>query len=265
MSTLLLLVFSLSRIKVCHVGVSYERLGKAHTALLRFRSRILFRHLTRDQESFNLAQSLSIRVHGTIPDFAFNIFPDPEIKQSPAPAPAPALLLSFRTDQAKDQLNSAKALIDKLNDVYPENFLFNFYCQVERDRESTKTLHLHAKHNYKRQINFTDIQGDIEASLRFFKHNTHAISNRLHVLLMAASAGVKINAATYESFNQKTSNLLLEILNNADKKNSLIQLDGTNESLNTDNITFSITNQGSIEKQKLISDFSRIFRTQDTP
>lgn len=247
---LALLAFFMLGVKICHIGVSYERIGARNVRYLKIRSSLIHSHLTRDIASYELAKSLNIKVDGTIPDLAFNIFTEAHTRIERSDS----IVFSFRADQDPDQLESSLRLLDQINAKYSEDIDFIFYAQVERDQATTESLFKHAQQNYARKSTTMTISGDIDRSLDFLRRSKLAISNRLHVLLMAASTGVEINAATYKNFNQKLSGLLSDL---GIPSGDLIDM--RSPEAKTLMNRFYITDIGIAHRKRLAGEFSKIY------
>ena len=241
---LFLLLLSVIGVKVCHVGVSYERLGPRFLKLIKFRNRFLYSHLVRDKRSLEYISKNGVSVTGTIPDLAFGIFNRVERNVE-----GNGIVISLRGDQAPDQVEKAKGFLIALDKISPDDLSFNFYTQVERDYFVNKLLCDFCLENLGRKAICYPVQNDIEEALRLLATNKFAISNRLHVVLMASSVGVSVNGVYYENYNQKLQGLLAEFGIAQEDMYSLNQ----DFSIASEFITFSLLERGIEEKRKLES------------
>ncbi|WP_167759473.1 polysaccharide pyruvyl transferase family protein [Mycobacterium sp. PS03-16] len=196
-NTAILAAMRLVGVRVCHVGVSFERLGSRHARILAFRSRLSYRLLARDANSLAYAESLGIRVDGLIPDLAFgaaNYRSDISGNEGVA--------LSFRVDQADSQRSDVEILIRHLDEVLPQSASFKFIAQVERDAPFLREL---AKREYPsgRLSSFLATFSDVDKAFDAYAGCQYVLSNRLHALLFGMIAGCAPIPFVDETVNMK--------------------------------------------------------------
>ncbi len=207
LNTVLLVSMYLIGVRICHVGVSYERIGPSQAKLIRLRSLLLHCHFLRDKNSSVYARELRIRHDGIIPDLAFSIFVDsPRLKD-----PNGLICFSFRTDQTPTQFQDAHAVMTAVAAEFPMEASFVLFAQVGRD---VAAMHQLAKLFHEatgRLIQVADCCHDIEGCLTFYDRCSVVISNRLHVLLMASSRIGRIVACVSGDANSKIDGLFKTI------------------------------------------------------
>lgn len=184
-------------VRVCHVGVSYERLGPRHARILALRSRLMHCLLVRDAVSLGYAKSIGIRVDGQIPDLAFGAASyrgDTSGRNNVA--------LSFRVDQAESQRSDAEALVRLLDEMLPKAAAFKFVAQVERDVAFMEEL---AMRDYPsgRPSSFLSTFSDADDALDAYSGCCHVVSNRLHALLFGMVTGCAPIPYIDETVNSK--------------------------------------------------------------
>ena len=229
LNTLILATLSVLGIRICHVGVSYERMGVGFSKIIRLRSKILFRHLVRDQLSLQIGSALGFRIDGVLPDLAFNIFEEAQEDRHTRDG----IVFSFRVDQDPAQRASVEAFISIFDQFYPTTVPFIFYAQVGRDVEPMRALADDLRGRTSRSVEFRSVLGSIEASLSFLSMYEFVATNRLHVMLMAASRGAKVIVTNYKNFNEK----LVGVANDLGMQNSSIDLQKL-ENLNVEKLKF---------------------------
>lgn len=229
LNTLVLATLSILGIRICHAGVSYERMGGGFSRIIRLRSRILFRHFVRDQLSLQIGSALGFRIDGVLPDLAFNIFDETQEDRHVRDG----IVFSFRVDQDSGQRASVEAFIKICDQFYPTEVPFIFYAQVGRDVDPMRALADDLRGRTNRSVEFHSVLGSIEASLNFLSMYEFVATNRLHVMLMAASGGTKVLATSYKNFNEK----LVGITSDLRMQSSCIDLQKI-ESLNIGELKF---------------------------
>jgi polysaccharide pyruvyl transferase WcaK-like protein len=253
----LIVIFKAIGIKLCHVGVSYERLGPKFCNLIRRRSKFLYYHAVRDEISLEYARENGIKVHEVIPDLAYNIFDEKEKKLGKVKNRA--FCFSFRVDQNDLQIELARDIIITLDKIVDINVEFKFYSQVERDSVGMSNLCNSIRKITERKCDFVSIIGDIEKSNVFFRHVDTVISNRLHVLLMSSSKMCNIIPIYYQSYNEKVIGIMSSyrtdgsVVFNMDSFDSVVANEALEQELN-------IYKLGLDEKDKLKNAFLKIFR-----
>ena len=214
----LLSFLSIIGVKICLVGVSYERLGNRYINILKFRSKLLHIHLVRDNITKKYLKAKSIRITGTCPDLAFSIFRN---KPKP-PHPTKSVVLSFRTDQDPQQLECIDKFLYSIKGELEKASRIRLYCQVDRDLDGLNALAIKLSSNLKNVDTSVIKVNSLDKALDVFKGGHIVISNRLHVLLLAASQNCKIYPCFYKGFNQKLIGLFSD---NLSKESVLVNLE----------------------------------------
>ncbi|ADU13860.1 polysaccharide pyruvyl transferase family protein [Asticcacaulis excentricus] len=172
-------------VKVHQVGISLERIGDRHGKSLALRSRVLNTCAVRDSMSLEYAKKLGIRVTSLIPDLAFSIFDGREIVGDQN---RKALCFSFRVDKnGMDREKLLEFCIEIIN-LNTDGILY-FVSQVRRDSEFMKTLANTIFERTGREFIFCDVHEDISHAIDVYSKCKEVHSNRLHVLLLALTAG----------------------------------------------------------------------------
>jgi polysaccharide pyruvyl transferase WcaK-like protein len=203
----ILFCFKVIGIRICHLGVSYERLGNKFAKLLKIRSSFLYKHYVRDSLSIDYARNLGIKIDGQMPDLAFNLFAHGYKKR----ATLKSVCFSFRSDQYSAQDQEIKELVTQVIKSFPVNTPYYLVAQVKRDipiMQKLQTLVTDITHN---PVELKMGYDDIDATLKFYENCDIVFSNRLHVLLMAASSSSHIVACIDEKHNQKITGIMSEI------------------------------------------------------
>lgn len=254
-NTLVLSVFTFLNVKICHVGVSYERLSPIYVFLLRFRTNnILHAHYLRDEMSANYAKSKNIKFHKIMPDLAFNIFPDEcEVDDDSIKK----VCLSFRVDQKNIQKNSVLRFLEMLNDHLADDVEILLYSQVTRDSEFMKSIR---RENIfeKKKISFVDVsQLTLSEATQVLQSCDLVLSNRLHVLLLGAAAGTKVLSCTSDHINKKIEGVVKDL-----KLKNSIKLDHLDEIVDLENVLRgnAIQEVGYVQKTMLKKKFKSLFK-----
>ncbi|KMO80465.1 Polysaccharide pyruvyl transferase [Mycolicibacterium obuense] len=200
-NTFVLAILWITGVKICQVGVSYERLGWLHARILAVRSRIMFRVLVRDEHSLAYARALNLKVDGLIPDLAFGA-----ARYRQDVSGCGTIALSFRTDQYPGQRQQLLTLARRLDETLPASISFRFIAQVERDAEFMQQL-VDSNCAAGRIREFKSTFGDVDAAFDAYAGCSHVVSNRLHSLLFGLIGGCSPVAVVDESHNQKISGL----------------------------------------------------------
>jgi polysaccharide pyruvyl transferase WcaK-like protein len=205
LSNIYVTLLFLMGVRLCQVGISYERIGPKHAFLLRWRSKMLHRLLVRDDASFQYAKTFGIVPNGLIPDLSFNMFDEvPQvggIRNSVA--------FSFRTDKNAKDKDSIRRLVGTVASLTPPEITLKFIVQVERDLEFMKEL----KENVATSHTCTlDIHYDsIGKCQEIYRACSQIYSNRLHALLLAMSVGVTPSACINRDTDVKISGLFNDV------------------------------------------------------
>lgn len=174
-------------IRACQVGVSYERLGPRHNALLRSRTRLMHKHMVRDTMTRDYATERGLRVDGVLPDMAFNLF-----RKQPRPAPERrAIAFSFRTDKSAMQAAAVAEFIERTCRLAPKGTVFKFVSQVGRDDGFMRAIAEKMQLDGVGETQFVRCADDIDACQETYADCVTIYSNRLHALMLAISAGAR--------------------------------------------------------------------------
>lgn len=177
-------------VRFCHVGLSCERLGKNFRIFLRARGLLMHKSFVRDDESSSLLDSLKIKHDGVLPDLAFNIF-------SSAPVVGEKVgkvCFSFRVDQYLDQLDECCFFIERVIRQFPDGVEVFFSVQVDRDLPGMKLIKKKLEEKTGASMQLIHESRSIDNMLAFYATIDLVVSNRLHVLLLAASVSGRVLA-----------------------------------------------------------------------
>lgn len=179
-SVLLLGVFTglrIAGVRIAGVGRSYERLGSRRAAVTRLQAQLMTVHVVRDSGSLETCRALGIRATGPMPDLAFAL---PTLER---PAERAEVVLSFRV-----VATGAKAQAEALASALTGGRKVRASWQVERDRPEMEAIALALSESGVGVETEARIS-DIEANRVLYGAAEAVVSNRLHVLLLAMSAG----------------------------------------------------------------------------
>ncbi len=251
LTTVILLLMSLVGIKICHVGVSYERLGARFSLLTRFRSLFLSSHIVRDKLTADYLASNKIKYDFVGVDLAFNLFGLERPRGND-------VFVSFRCDQDERQFELAKAIVVKLHSLLPADSSIVFYSQVSRDSVYMKDMHAYFNLNYSsvRSFEYLGVHGDIDGSLTVLSRAKCIISNRLHVLLMASSKGACVVPCVLDGYNQKIEGIMSDLI--GDSCLDMTDIDSESFKYLWD-LNLSISDKAFLAKEKLANDFRGIY------
>lgn len=206
LNTLALILMRAIGVRVCHVGVSYERLGKFHAGVLAYRSKLMHHVLVRDKRSQKYAEELGIRVDGVMTDLAFGA----ASYQAHMATTCDSIAISFRADQAEQQRSDVVAIVDRLDATLPTGTDFRFIAQVERDLPLMNEL---AGRQYRngRRAELYDTWMNADAALDAYLGCEFVISNRLHSLLFGLARGCRPIPYVDQQLNQKILGMLEQL------------------------------------------------------
>lgn len=193
-------------VKFCQIGTSAERLGPRHTRYLKLRNPLLHAFYVRDIESSSVLSEAGVKHHGLLPDFAFNLF----TTESTNNDGSGSVCFSFRTDQHASQLGDCYRIIDRVVSLLPKSTTYWFSVQVERDRKGVEELRELLLKHHKIEAGVFEETRQIARMQEFYRHTESVVSNRLHVLLLAASGGARV-VAYADHMNQKITGLFRTI------------------------------------------------------
>lgn len=187
-------------VKICQIGASYSGLNSCQLSAWRRRRKWYFRISPRD----------SLSKAYLPPDFAFNIFAAGSNRLS-CEHPVQTSCLSFRTDQFKEQFEEVATVASLVCKNAHHITKWSLMVQVARDllgMQSVQSMLLQAGVRIEPVV---DLHRDVDACLAHYREISLAVSNRLHVLLMAASQGAKILALTHHSCGAKLEGVLRDL------------------------------------------------------
>jgi Uncharacterized conserved protein len=170
-------LLKLLNIRVAVLGVSYETLGPLNLRQLRSRAEAIDVHFVRDSQTATYCGRSDIRVDGIIPDLAFNL---PILPSSATPE---YLVISMRGENAERLVPFLVPLLDTSKRI-------KLCSQVLRDVPLQHELFKALQHRGF-DVEFVPVPSTIEEAIKTYHGAESVISNRLHVLLLAISAGAK--------------------------------------------------------------------------
>lgn len=194
-------------VKVVLFGASYERMGSRYISVIRARARYLYRHYVRDHQSREYLSEMKVRCDGVAPDLAFNL-----VGRESELSTAKRYIFSFRVDQDIQQEERATFLVNCLLRNIPQGTTVVFYSQVRRDDAGMERIAslVEAEFESSLQLSIKSSHSVAEAEVAFSEGDV-VISNRLHVLLVAASQGARIRPCVYKGFNQKIKGIFADV------------------------------------------------------
>lgn len=182
----LLGLFSSLGVRVCHIGVSYDRLGPRHIAALRRRSRILAHHAVRDEVTRDHLSTNGIRVDAVIPDLALNRFQHEHVTSG---AGSNALALSFRRDKYPERETEILEAVGRILETLEPDTTVRIVSQVARDDSFMSRLYDHITSHFDINGALHLCSSSIDDCRSAYSGCEQIYSNRLHALLLAASVG----------------------------------------------------------------------------
>ncbi len=211
LNTLVLVLLRIFGVRICLVGVSYEHLGPRFLIFQRFRSLLFYRHFVRDGFSLCYAQDHGFKVHGIMPDLAFNLFQEKTKEATPVEIPK-RVAFSFRARQYPSQWEDVRDTLMVLAEVLPSTTEYIFVVQVEHDRENMERLKSALEEHIGRPTSMAVVFQSINDCLKIYASCDLVVANRLHALLMGASQNGRMIAVIGEDKNRKIEGVL-EALN----------------------------------------------------
>lgn len=181
---MILLLMALIGTKICHIGVSYERLGDRFARFLKRRAGLFHKHILRDERSRAYIQERGIHVDAVLPDLALNLFDT----APPQKTEIKNVAFSFRGDQFSDQYQQIKACAQGVVENLPKGTRFVAIAQVERDIPTVERLakELEAENNI--TVPLIVSFDNIEQCTAHYAKMDMIVSNRLHALLLGSQA-----------------------------------------------------------------------------
>lgn len=207
LSLFLLWLLSTAGIRICHLGVSYDRLGKRHAHVIRARARLLHAHFVRDSGSFELLRGLNVQVDGMIPDLALGLF----ASASRHHRVSRRIAFSFRVDKYVDQRTDVIAAVDRICATYGNSCEMLFISQVRRDDAFMRELSIHIERHFPGKVRFERSTSSIDQCRQLYSQCDWIISNRLHALLLAMSTGATPLALLNRDVDMKICGVLQSV------------------------------------------------------
>lgn len=195
----ILAVLALVGVRVCQIGFSLESIGPRHGTLLRWRSRLLHVCAPRDAISIAYAKELNIKVTGSAPDLAMNIFSSDAVYMRPRGYVG----LSFRIDKDESVSARVKEAVVSLCRTLSQDFGVICIAQVGRDVTFMRELHELVSSVRPGRLHFVDCHRNIDDALYAYGACDAVVSNRLHVLMLALRAGAVPTAVTVRDVDSK--------------------------------------------------------------
>ncbi|CAK0754526.1 putative Polysaccharide pyruvyl transferase family protein [Gammaproteobacteria bacterium] len=175
-------LLSVIGLRICQLGVSYERINPLYAAYLKLRASAIAFHFVRDNHSLSQLQMLDIPHDGVLPDLAFALFggvsPSDLIRN---------VCLSFRTDQNAMQLDRVKRFICELLKALPLETNIYLLAQVRWDAPGMKDLQAWLAKDHGRKSVLQVNCESVEQNMAFLRQCDIVFANRLHMLLLGAS------------------------------------------------------------------------------
>jgi len=179
-------------VRICQVGASFGGLSERHLATWRGRRRWLFRLSPRDTASAGYLRAHGVSPDPCIPDLAFHLFEGDRCEGGVPSAEGRTACFSFRTDQDPRQASDVTAGVLALARRSGAHLRWRPLVQVARDRPGMEALRARWLADGIDVEPVVDLHADVEACLAFYRGVSFVVSNRLHVLLMAASQGARV-------------------------------------------------------------------------
>jgi polysaccharide pyruvyl transferase WcaK-like protein len=198
-------------VRICKLGASFGDLTDEQLAIWRRRRRWLFLLSPRDSISQTYLESRGIRCDSWIPDLSFNIFGAEADPSGAANDQETVACLSFRIDQYDQQAADVTKLAEAVCRNTPGNPRWRMVVQVARDRPGMEALHSRLQAMGVAVEPLVDVHTDVEACLDSYRGVSLVVSNRLHVLLMAASCGARVLALCQGPGGRKLEGLLRDL------------------------------------------------------
>jgi polysaccharide pyruvyl transferase WcaK-like protein len=173
-------------VRVCLVGVSFEPMTWRERLVTRMRRKICHAFVVRDEVSARYLEQIGIPVDEVVPDLSFNLYQQPPTQPLPKQI---ASAFSFRTDRG---LSTAK-LVEWAECIISETAPDSKHAvisQVGRDSTGMRALHARLCERFGEQrISLVETESSLEMADHWYSMIERVYSNRLHVLLLAATSG----------------------------------------------------------------------------
>lgn len=208
-SILVLLFLKIVGIKVSQVGVSFERIGKKHAFLLRWRSKIINATAVRDDYTERYGRDrLGIRITDRAPDLALNLFGE---TGKVVKTPRNDVAFSFRTDKNPQTAERVVDLAMRVAAMTPQDTKLSFVAQVGRDMAFASELRDMIEAKYPGRTKALDASSSITAATDAYKGVSVLFSNRLHALILGLKAGATASAVIDNTLDIKIKGVFEDI------------------------------------------------------
>jgi polysaccharide pyruvyl transferase WcaK-like protein len=194
-------------VRGCQMGASFSSMSESHLRTWRKRRRYLELFSPRDSQSAQYLESHGISCDPCIPDLAFLIFRQPIQAETEIEASNPIGCFSIRTDQYPEQLGDFLKIMQGMEPRITWRSIF----QVGRDEPGMRTIRMELIRKGIAVDELVDLHSNIESSLAYYRTTPFVLSNRLHVLLMAASQGARIMAVVGRKGGEKLEGILNDL------------------------------------------------------
>lgn len=219
---LLLGVMAICGVRICHVGISYDRMPAPESFIARLRRRALHSFCVRDQLSLDYVRSIGMPADGIVPDLSFNLYENTLHSSSPE---RQKVAFSFRFD-GKAGESEITGMVRSIIDCIGPDFVYLFIVQVARDEPGMRRLQAACQTTgITTELLVCHDQID-KLSMRYLECSA-IYSNRLHALLMAAHAG----AAPYAVVSQNTQPKIQGMFNDLGLSENVLYLHQKNAPL----------------------------------
>ncbi len=231
--TIILMLLRFSGVRIIHIGMSYSKLTHIDRLLVWARSKACNKIIPRDSFSARYLDEIGVETYGVSPDLAFTL------QKFPSEKKVSGAIFSFRVDGEYQGIqNDVRLMLSNILSELPSKEVL-LVAQVERDIPFMKELYAEFC-NYE-NVRFEIFLYDINAALVEYGSYEECYSNRLHVLLMAASQGVVPIAYLPENKGEKVKCLFRDAaINNViltvsdERKNNFTGLEGVFQKSNVE-------------------------------
>jgi len=183
-----LLLLKVIGVRICHVGISYEKMKWKEASVAKLRSWACFNFSVRDGESFDYIRTLGVKTNEIVPDLSFNLYCEP-LNTDTCKRYAGAF--SFRTDKGNSP-DDLKSFARRVIYGAAGDTRFLFVSQVRRDSRIMQELQQQLGAEFGPQrLHFADCHADFNRAVSLYRECDTLYSNRLHALLLAAYAHAK--------------------------------------------------------------------------
>jgi polysaccharide pyruvyl transferase WcaK-like protein len=190
---LVMRLLTLIGIKICRVGVSYTQLGRRHSSVIQKMADIFHYHSVRDAISEAYCNEIGIRIGNVIPDMAFNLSVEEGEKEKSID-----YLISFRrfSDNKIADVFESKL---KRSFINKEELCVRLAFQVQFDQDYQE----HLANVIGSKLKILNMSNSLNGNVFTYSGVKYVVSNRLHVLLLALSAGAIPVAVIDRAENKK--------------------------------------------------------------